>query len=68
MKKQYRIVRDRFGGFEAQYKPRWWPFWRQCSQFGPGAGVNTHCSLSDAVEFAKWHAAGAVVQHLEIDA
>ena len=68
MKKKDRIVRDKFAGFEVQYRVRWWPFWRECSRFGTGAGINTHRTLEDAVEFAKWHAAGAVVQYLEVDA
>lgn len=52
MKKQYRIVRDGFLGYEVQYKPWFWPFWVQ-------AGItNTHETLEDAEDFARRHASG----------
>jgi len=56
MKRRYRIVTDRFNGYEVQYKPWWWPFWIQCSN-GTNP-TNTHHSLDDARAFAAKHKAG----------
>lgn len=47
---QYRIVTDKFLGFEVQYKVWWWPFWIQCSN------TNTHCTVVGAERFALAHA------------
>ena len=30
LKTRYRIVRDKFSGYEAQYKRWWFPFWLEC--------------------------------------
>ncbi len=46
----YRIVRDRFAGYEVQIWRWWWPFWVQ-------AGFsNTHASVERAEEWARNYA------------
>jgi len=49
----YRIVTDRFAGFEAQYRPWWWPFWLECY------GINTCPSLEAARALCDQHANNA---------
>lgn len=51
---EYRIVRDKFLGFEVQHRTWWWPFWRQ-TDF-----VNTHASVEEAEKFARRHASPVV--------
>jgi hypothetical protein len=48
-KNRYRVVRDGVAGFEAQWRPWWWPFWIQLN------GVNTSRSLDAALEIVKTH-------------
>jgi hypothetical protein len=36
---RYRIIKDRWAGFAAQYKRWWWPMWWECN------GINTSPSL-----------------------
>lgn len=56
MKRCYRIVTDRFKGYEVQVRRWWFPFWIQC---GNGRlSVNTHYSLDEAEAFARKHARG----------
>ena len=55
-KNQYRIVRDRYLGYEAQIKYWWWPFWVVID-------CNTFPSVEGAEEFARNHAT-RVVKHL----
>jgi hypothetical protein len=31
---RYRIVRDAYSGFEAQYRAEWWPFWAAIPTIG----------------------------------
>lgn len=51
-KTQYRVVTDNYAGYEVQYKPWWWPFWRQVD--GPGKyKVNTFISLEAARDYAN---------------
>lgn len=57
MRKRYRIVTDRFAGYEVQEWCWWWPFWRQ-SNF-----TNTHSSLEKAEEYAA-RSSGKVVKEL----
>ena len=49
MKKKYRIVTDRFAGFEVQVWGRWWwfPFWRQVGF------TNTHGTIEEAKRFIE---------------
>jgi hypothetical protein len=47
---EYRVVTDRYCGYEVQYRPRFWPFWRQAN------GNNTHSTLDEAVTYARRHA------------
>lgn len=44
---EYRIVRDRFLGYEVQVRNWFWPFWRQAGY------CNTHVSLERAEEYAN---------------
>lgn len=59
---KYRIVRDRYLGFEAQFRPRWWPLWSQCF------GCNTSPSVERARQVADKHARGEhprLVEHYQ---
>lgn len=51
-KNKYRVVRDRYCGYEAQVKRWWWPFWKELD------GINTWRSLEQAEAFCIRHAAG----------
>ena len=51
---RYRVVTDKFQGFEVQYKVWWWPFWIQCSSMT--SNINTHCTVGEAERFALTHA------------
>ena len=64
MKKQYRIVRDHYAGYEVQYR-NWLGLWRQCGRNGRG-GTNTFYSISQAEAFAELHARGGAVKRFEI--
>jgi hypothetical protein len=46
-KTRYRVVTDRYLGFEAQEKHWWWPWWVQCGY------RNTHPSIEKALEHVK---------------
>jgi hypothetical protein len=50
MKNKYRIVRDGYAGYEAQFRPWWSPFWFQCFF------VNTRSTIEAAEEVARTHA------------
>lgn len=54
---EYRIVRDRYAGFEVQSRRWWWPFWVQ-------GRTNTHSSVENAEEHAKYLARGGLEKHL----
>jgi hypothetical protein len=59
---KYRIVKDGYCGFEAQFRPRWWPFWLQCY------GINTNTSVEIARRVCDKHARGfapRLVEHYE---
>ena len=56
--KRYRIVRDRYAGYEVQFRRWWWPFWKM-------AGVNTHISVELAEAYARKHA-GTFVKYVDI--
>ncbi len=49
MTKKYRIVRDRYLGYEAQFKTTWWPFWRQCF------GTNTAATIDRSKKIIETH-------------
>lgn len=49
-KTKYRVVTDKYSGFEAQYKVWWFPFWVQCY------GTNTSFSVNDAIKTIERHA------------
>lgn len=52
MKNEYRVVSDRFCGFEVQCRRWWFPLWLQCGV------TNTHRSLEEAEKYAEKHARG----------
>jgi len=51
----YRVVRDDYAGYEAQYRPWWCPFWLQCSLEHGGRGINTNVSLRGAEQLCAAH-------------
>lgn len=55
--KKYRIVKDRYCGYEAQVWRFWFPFWCQM-QFS-----NTHQTIEEAEEFIRKK---GVVKHVEL--
>lgn len=54
---RYRIVRDRYLGFEVQKKVWWWPLWVQVGF------ANTHATVENARLFAECDA-NPVVEEL----
>lgn len=48
-KTRYRIVRDSYCGYEAQYRPWWCPIWLQCF------GSNTRTSVEKSREVCQQH-------------
>jgi hypothetical protein len=55
---EYRIVSDKYLGYEVQYRTLFWPLWRQCNF------SNTHPSVERARAFAYKHASRNVVENL----
>lgn len=56
---RYRIVRDTYSGFEAQFRPWWSPFWFMVN------GCNTKPNLETAEKLCRTHATrGNVVKYL----
>ena len=54
-KNKYRIVRDNYAGYEAQYQPWWFPFvWFQIEY--DGSMVNTSFTIERAEEICRTHA------------
>jgi hypothetical protein len=43
---RYRIVTDRYSGFEVQTRRWWWPLWQP-------VGGNTHATVDDAIAYAR---------------
>ena len=54
MKNKYRVVRDGWNGYEAQFKPWYWPFWSMVN------GCNTYTSKDKAIRGCEIHA-GSIV-------
>ena len=52
---RYRVVRDRWLGYEAQFKVWWCPIWLQCCQYSGGRGVNSSNSLEQAFQVCADH-------------
>lgn len=50
-KSKYRIVSDRYLGFEVQVKYVFFPFWIECASDGIFNPTNTHISIESANEF-----------------
>jgi hypothetical protein len=53
---RYRVVRDRWAGYEAQFRPWWSLFWMQCSRYHGGPGTNTHETIESARQLCADHA------------
>jgi len=53
---KYRIVKDRYAGFEAQYKHPLWPWWVQCNR------VNSSLTIERAREIIDRHAKKNIVE------
>jgi hypothetical protein len=49
MKTKYRIVSDRYLGYECQIWRWYWPFWVQMGF------TNTHSSIEDAKRYIDWY-------------
>ena len=58
MKLKFRIVRDTYLGFEAQFRPLWFPFWITC-------GINTFASVEEARKYIDLFSRDTVVEHYE---
>lgn len=54
---QYRIVKDRYLGFEVQRRRWWLPIWLQ-------VGVNTHTSVLQAEQFIERQSRGGEVKRV----
>jgi hypothetical protein len=54
-KTHYRIVRDRYCGFEVQQRRWWWPVWTMCGF------TNTHSSVERAEQWLEGYR-GVVVK------
>lgn len=57
---KYRIVIDGNQYFEAQFKPRWWPFWMQCFGFNTCSSIEIARQVCD--RHFKEHAVKAKVE------
>jgi len=55
MTKKYRIVTDKFAGYECQIWRLWWPFWVQMNW------TNTNSLIEKAKEYIRNKKNGAVV-------
>ena len=51
METKYRIVTDKYAGYEAQVRRWYWPFWSQMS-------VNTHKTIEQAREYIDRNSVG----------
>ena len=60
LKTKYRVVRDSYAGFEAQYRPWWSPFWFQCF------GINTRGTVEGSEELCRLHARSKVVKAVDV--
>lgn len=53
---RYRVVRDNWLGYEAQFQTWWWP-WRQCSPDHGGCDINTSKTVERAKQLCADHLA-----------
>ncbi|RKO74376.1 hypothetical protein C5E04_18840 [Pectobacterium parmentieri] len=60
MKNRYRVVADRYAGFEAQVKPWWFPFW-----WFQINGCNTNPSIHAARKVIEMHKSQRVYYYEE---
>jgi hypothetical protein len=54
-KPEYRIIRNRFGSFEAQSRRWWWPFWTHVPGTRARSAVETEVSLTACLEIKRGH-------------
>lgn len=57
VKNRYRIVTDKYLGYEAQIRRWWFPFWTQLHD-ERGVCTNTHRSVASAEALIALHKAG----------
>jgi hypothetical protein len=57
---KYRIVKDRYLGYEAQYRYWWFPLWTQIEYTGI---CNTSSSVERAREICCWHKEGKIIEY-----
>lgn len=48
-KTKWRVVSDKYAGYEIQKKVWFWPFWMQTDRYGNAGGVNSFIRLADAM-------------------
>lgn len=66
-KNKYRVVEDRYCGFEAQVRFWWFPFiWCQISHTGTGLGANTSSTLERSSDLCRIHAGKGAVYKVEV--
>ena len=53
---RYRVVRDNYLGYEAQFKVWWFPFWMECESYTGGCGTNTNRTIEEARQLCADHA------------
>ncbi len=53
---RYRVVRNRYLGFTAEYRPWWSLVWMECARRGGACGTNTNETLEDARQLCANHA------------
>lgn len=49
-KTKWRVVSDKYAGYEIQKKVWFWPFWMQTDRYGNAPGVNSFKSLAEAMD------------------
>ena len=52
---RYRVVRDCWLGYQAQFKAWWCPFWLQCCTTSGGRGVNSNRSFKGTLQVCADH-------------
>lgn len=53
---RYRVVRDSYLGYEAQFKPWWFPFWLPCDRNSGKSGINSNSTIESARQLCADHA------------
>ena len=53
---RYRVARDQWLGYEAQFKPWWSPLWKPCERDGGGVECNSNHTIESARQLCANHA------------